>query len=384
MPLPLKITIKLDASHAKWAGKLKIYWIHDSTSCGFYRAWLPLTTLRQARLADCRSFADDMRQLREDPFLTPAFRGSQRFVQLREKLVYDNVEWADLVVLQRMAGDAGMRLLEFAKRKGKAVVHESDDLCEEVVRDNPAHWFWRQEKLLASHGEFFRRADLVTTTNERLADYYTRHYGSKVIVLPNQIDYGSRRWATPDYRKGPNVVVGWMGSESHTADLEILRGIIPRLTAEFPSLEFKFSGYFPDWARAMERTSHVKGKGVDATPLTMADWDIGLAPINDVPFNTSGKSDIKWIEYGMASIFTVASKLEPYYSSIEHGGSGLLAKWDDADDWMRQLRKAITRTGFRAQVVKNVQAQIRKERTIYGNVGRWFRAYADLLNGRRL
>jgi hypothetical protein len=110
-----------------------------------------------------------------------------------------------------------------------------------------------------------------------------------------------------------------------------------------------------------------------------AKWDIGLAPINDVPFNVIGKSDIKVWEYALADIVTLASDLPPYRGSLVHGSTGMLAKWNDVEDWKRKLRQLITRPLLRQQLAANARDWVIKHRTSRGNVGLYFRAYAGLL-----
>jgi hypothetical protein len=52
--------------------------------------------------------------------------------------------------------------------------------------------------------------------------------------------------------------------------------------------------------------------------------DIGLAPLHASRMN-DGKSDLKWLDYTMAGVATIASK-QPAFATIKHGVTGLVAR----------------------------------------------------------
>jgi len=56
-------------------------------------------------------------------------------------------------------------------------------------------------------------------------------------------------------------------------------------------------------------------------------------PLVDHPFNTQGKSDLKFLDYSMMGIATIASDRHPYNLTIKHGKNGLLVG-DDPQEWL--------------------------------------------------
>ncbi len=334
-----------------------------------------------SRLAQTRSHEEGVDELNRDISISPQLRMSCHYNEMKAKKVDEAVEWADVVVLQRMATESALNLYDGIKKKGKPIVHESDDMCEMLPKGNPAFFYWRQEERLRLHAECFKRADLVTTTNPRLAKFYQDSYGTPVVVLPNQIDYQSWRWNTVDFKKGPGVTVGYMCSESHVVDMEILKELIPWMLETFPETKFEFCGHMPDWATGMKRVS-VRSGQVMEVPKMIAHWDIGLSPLIDHPFNVTGKSDIKFLEYSCASVASLMANLKPYRGTIQQKSTGLLAKWDDVEDWKRKLGSLIRRPNFRAQLVQNSHYWVKQHRTLAGNIANWFRVYADLATGR--
>lgn len=376
------VHIELEPYQYKLFGKLKVYFIHDHSACGFHRCFLPHKFFGFSQLAQSRSFYEDNVRFTQDPFMRPEFRESEEFKKLKEARVVENTEWADVVVMQRMASASAVRLMDLAKQKGKAVIHEVDDMCEMVPKGNTAYWYWQRHDVQKTHAECFARADLVTTTNARLARFYRERYGRPVAAVENYLDIGSDRWRGIDCKKGPGITVGWMGSESHDIDLGILEEVVPWLLKEYPNLTFEFLGHSPVWARGDVERVKVNRVGMMEFPKAMAHWDIGLIPIIDVPFNTVGKSDIKFLEYSLLNIATVAAKLNPYRRSVQQKATGLLATWDEPEDWKRKIVSLIRRENFRLMLAQSACSWTKKNRGIAQNIHRWFRIYADLVTGR--
>lgn len=374
---PTTVHLVLHPHEEEVAGKLKVYCFHDFSSCGFYRCWLPALYLKKMGLAEFRTSYLDDEKLEGDVTLSPAFRASPSYGEMKHQQVMEGIAWADVVVLQRMAEHGGLALIEMCRQLGKPVIHEVDDMCEEVIPGNPAYWYWRDKDRLERHAESFRRSDFVTTTNSRLAKFYAERYGRPTAVIPSCIDYGSSRWKDISLEKGPGVVVGWMASESHVVDEAQIKEVVSRMLQEMPEVRLEFCGYMPSWASELPRTVLVRGD-ITTVPGLIKHWDIGLCPIIDHPFNTIGKSDIKFLEYSMVYCVTVAPNLEPYRSSITNNSTGILVRHDDPEDWLRGIRKLVKRRHFREQVANNAHAWVKERRIMQTSGISWFRLFAAL------
>ncbi len=82
-------------------------------------------------------------------------------------------------------------------------------------------------------------------------------------------------------------------------------------------------------------------------------WDIGIAPLIDDTFNRS-KSHIKWMEYTMMGIPTIASKVLPYTENVKHG---LLA---EPDEWEEKLTYLIENHEERQDMAKRAYEYIKE------------------------
>ena len=196
-----------------------------------------------------------------------------------------------------------------------------------------------------------------------------------IFVSPNYNDINDFHFKPADKHED-KIMIGWQGSTTHFDDLKIampaiikimkkyknvwvefLGGIRNDQAAElfkgFPSKLFKrvkVTGGHPAWDRYPELMSTMK-------------WDIGIAPIIDDEFNR-GKSHIKWMEYSMYKIPTVASRVYPYYKdigelkTIEDGKTGYLAK--GTKEWYAKLEELVLSKDKRQEIGENAYNYIKE------------------------
>jgi len=104
---------------------------------------------------------------------------------------------------------------------------------------------------------------------------------------------------------------------------------------------------------------------------SLADIDIGLAPLTDHPFNLS-KSFIKILEYSAAGIPWVASNVGPYYMPYLHGDAGFLA--DTPEEFSMYLNALIQDGAMRSRM-----GRAAREWAAEYTIERWAPAWAEVL-----
>jgi glycosyltransferase involved in cell wall biosynthesis len=180
-------------------------------------------------------------------------------------------------------------------------------------------------------------------------------YNSCVITIPNWVD--ERLWPQDPLirpaRRGMHAA--YMGTCSHKPDLEMLEPVVRKLRQKFDfQLDVIGVGISSDWFNTISVPHGIAASYVNfaAWFRRTANWDIGLAPLQENAFNAS-KSAIKVYEYASVGLPTIASAVAPYKQVIAHGCTGLLcpnteAEWYDAlaslcssPDLIDNLRDAI-------------------------------------------
>ena len=149
----------------------------------------------------------------------------------------------------------------------------------------------------------------------RTADFPARHHGPK------------------------KPIVGWTGSTSHrSGDLEQLRDLFSR-----KRYRIHHSGHVDGAAYMADKIGLDRGR-VSKSPMHEPrryakysfQFDIGIAPLNDVPFNYA-KSWIKGLEYAAAGVPFVASNIGEYSRLHQEYGLGRVAS--TVDEWFEQIEE---------------------------------------------
>ncbi len=236
----------------------------------------------------------------------------------------------------------------------------------------------RQRATLSASLSF---ADAITVSTEplkeRLAAHLRHTYNMEknIYVIPNMNHV--QDWNhTPVEKHKDRVVIGYTGSNSHMDDLLMVLPSIKRLMMKHTNLWLEILGvvdkskvdiYFGGWDRKLlERVAMVPATATFwEYPRWLADqkWDIGIAPLVDNSF-TQCKSSIKWFEYAMYKIPTVASRVYPYFMNldgkkmIQDGVTGFLCY---PNQWEVALEQLIVDKHLRERIGQQAYDFVAKE-----------------------
>ncbi len=257
-------------------------------------------------------------------------------------------EDADTIVAQRLS-ETGPSLVwaGLAEKGDHELVYELDDDLLAVPEHfgsvyeayaNPA----RRARILMA----MDRADFITTTNEHLAQAVRDHLGQPnkdVRIIPNYVPERLVASRLPAMWEHGRPIVGWAGSGSHRQDFEQLVIPLRKLLRERRA-NVRIIG--PNYTPRL-RTAVVQGTCEEKLDLSHVEWvdgvdnfvqaldfQIGLAPLVDSPFNRS-KSDIKLKEYAARGLVSLASCVGPYATSDAPAwGHRAAADWEE---WLDEL-----------------------------------------------
>lgn len=260
----------------------------------------------------------------------------------------------DIVVFQRWMGKDAARLFEAAKLSGQVIVNDLDDWYWGLATTNQAfhtsHPKYNTEENRNHYWQALGASDLVTVSTPFLAEKVKR-LGVPVLHLPNMVDLSlfTRR----KVRNTTHPTIGWVGGIPwRSGDLEILKGVLDPIL-ENHGLLFYHGGAWPSGPQANELIGVPDSRymssplvAIDEYPKLMKPIDIGIAPLNDVPFNHA-KSEIKLLEYAASGVPFVASAL-PAYKSYAPTRVAQRPK-----DWIKMLTRLLDPEERRRQEAEN-------------------------------
>lgn len=271
----------------------------------------------------------------------------------------DVVAGCDLILVQRaFPQPETWPLIERLLAANIPVVYELDDLLLDLP---DAHPLKSRFALCEPYvRKLLGRADLVTVSTSALAAACAP-LAKRVEVLPNALPEALWRRRPPARRvRGAPVRLGFAGTASHQADLELIEPALEEIAGKFKEkVELILYGCSTPGLRALPQARTLPfAEDYEAycRALPRLGLHIGLAPLLDSAFNRC-KSDVKWQEYAACGAAGVYARLDPYSASVRPGQTGLLAEADPAS-WFSALDRLISDPELCMRIGQASQAQL--------------------------
>jgi glycosyltransferase involved in cell wall biosynthesis len=272
---------------------------------------------------------------------------------------------SDVVLIHRYSDDETRAVLRQLRSAGVGVVWDNDDDLAAVPRSNPLYRQYggpNRRHVVVSTTETVQLADVVTSPSSGLIEQFRGLGAANTHVLENYVrnDFIVRNAARSD-----RIVVGWLAGLEHQLDYQSLRlrDSLERLLALHPDLHLVSIGI--GLGLHSDRYVHTKRVTFLDLPRHLAEFDIGIAPLADIPFNQA-RSNVKLKEYAAAGVPWLASPVGAYRGMGEKQGGLLVAD----DRWFEELERLIDNARDRRKLAKRA-AKWGKTQTIGNHADKW-------------
>jgi glycosyltransferase involved in cell wall biosynthesis len=256
----------------------------------------------------------------------------------------------EVAYIARYIEPEAVQLARRLAERGMAIAWDYDD---DVVRPERRAGFDAMAEIV----------DVVTTTNDRLADRY-RELGARTVVpVPNFL---TRPSLVHPRRRHEGTVVGYIGWVDHQDDWDRLglQDVVEDLLDIHPDLRVESVGPI-DLRLPRDRCRSYGILTFDQLPQAIAGFDVAIAPLVDKPGNAT-RSDIKLKEYAIAGVPWLASDYGPYEGYGEEHGGRLV----EDDGWFDALHGLLVDGKAQKKLAKRGQKWA-KELTLEANAGIW-------------
>ena len=269
---------------------------------------------------------------------------------------------SDVLHIYRRADDHTRRLASELRRSGVAITFDEDDDLTAVPKESPDYkkvGGLAGQRLFARSVKLARSAQAFTTTRDLLAAKYQSEGVNRIEVIPNCVADAERPG-----RPHEGLVIGWIAGIDHRADVVRIpiERALRRLTEQYEHVRVESVGVK---LRLEERYRHEPFVPFEELPDRIAGFDIGIAPLADIPANRV-RSDIKLKEYAATGIPWLASPIGPYVGLGEQEGGRLVAD----DDWFESLEALVLSHSERQRLADNARRWARAH-TIDAVAERW-------------
>jgi glycosyltransferase involved in cell wall biosynthesis len=284
---------------------------------------------------------------------------------------------SDIVYIYRCIDDEALAIARRCREEGVAVVWDNDDDLTALPKTHPRYRLYggvKSRAILLSTTRMVRLADIVTTPSPRLADKFRELGASHVRVVENFLP-GEFRRTQP--RQHDGIVIGWTAGLEHQLDYQALRlrETLERLLGAYGQVRVRSVGL--GLGLPSSRYDHLPGVPFLDLARTAAGYDIGIAPLADVPFNHA-RSNVKLKEYAAAGVPWLASPVGAYATMGQGQGGRLVAE----RDWYDALQRLILGASERRKLAKRATKWGSKQ-YIDQNVGLWEAVFDDAARARR-
>ncbi|MGH9442904.1 MAG: glycosyltransferase family 4 protein [Thermoanaerobaculia bacterium] len=294
-----------------------LFWVHDPAAPSFrHRLAVHIPAL------ESEGFACEVETF---PRRRYGLRVLERLARARE---------FDLLVVAKFKLEIGER--QAVRRAAKKIAYDFDDAIYYSKPARPGDEPGRGARRVRKFRAMCSITDVVTAGNETLAAA-ARPFARRVEVVPTPIDlssYGQPRRASNGLR------LVWIGLPGNLPYLDILRGPLATLGAEFPDLSLKVISERPPAGVPIPVEFVPWSSSTEAGEL--AACDIGVMPLSDDGW-TRGKGGFKLLQYMAARLPAVASPVGVNREIVVQGETGFLAP--DAAAWETSLRALLRDPG---------------------------------------
>jgi hypothetical protein len=310
----------------------------------FYRLLLPLMAM-QERGHDIVHVVQEI----GTPIDIAPLRGCDHVQIHRPALLYD-----DGAVVTRLL-DAGI-----------SVGFDEDDNIldapEGLEELTGQHWLPRSKRNFELLLEHVHRAHVVTTPSDHLADRFEAAGARSVEVIDNYLPGAFNRVEAQGH---DGLVIGWHAGREHLLDAEALglrETLVRILDAHRDVLVVTVN---IDLELDHERYRCEELIPIERLTQRLADFDVGLVPLADIPFN-QGRSNVKAREYAAAGVPWLASPVGAYEPLGREEGGVLV----EDDGWYEALDDLIRSRKERRKLGKQAKAWAKRE-TLWLTANRW-------------
>lgn len=290
--------------------------------------------------------------------------------------------------------------LEMQHKHQKPFIVEVDDNYVDVPSWNEAyHSFRNGSSYRRISLDSMRNAEAMIVTTPHLKEVYSS-VNENVYVVPNSLDFkGDRKfvgWDKVSVRKHKGLRIGWIGGRSHFTDLMMVAPPLASLLRERKDVTLCLvNSAIKQSCSALKKEYPFEGlKNVlvadrsvpinrYASFMASFGFDIGIAPLVDCNFNRS-KSNLRWLEYSALKIPCVASSVDHFTSSIDHGETGFLVAANSFHWWKRYISDLLETPALRDHVGRNAYKAVRRDYNIERNAAAYFRLLKSIANVGRI
>jgi glycosyltransferase involved in cell wall biosynthesis len=266
---------------------------------------------------------------------------------------------ADVLVLNNICDADLLPVIRYRKARGKLTVYELCDDLEALPPSSPMRAFYHQSNNMLLIKRLTHYCDALQFSSPELKRKYG-YLNHRCCVFPNQV-----LTAPPQktQKSQETVIVGRGGSIGHFHDMARISDSLVHWIMSRDDVRLYLMYADPIWelfeALPGERKRRFATGSLDDYYGFVSHLDIGIAPLEDTPFNRS-RSDVKFLEYAAHGVVPVLQATGPYLRSAKQGRTGFF--FNTPDELVSTLDHLVSDASARVSVSASAREYALRER----------------------
>ncbi|MCE2962635.1 MAG: glycosyltransferase family 4 protein [Chitinophagales bacterium] len=266
----------------------------------------------------------------------------------------------DIVYIHLWVTPFGPPFFEWLYSKiAKKIIYDIDDLVFMENASEANSWI---AKLKGKKKPIFlmKTAKAIITTTPYLLDY-CRQWNSNVYAIPPSLD--ENKYFPIDKKENKKLTIGWMGSHTTEAYLEIVKPALEEFAKEM-DYQFILMGAKEFDIESVETIRYEWMADKENEVLNRI--DIALYPLRDEVWS-QGKFGGKLIQYFAAGLPTIVSDVnDSNRQVVTQNENGILVK-NSSQDWLNALRLLAKDAQLRKNIGQKARVEFLKKYSIEAN-----------------
>jgi glycosyltransferase involved in cell wall biosynthesis len=271
----------------------------------------------------------------------------------------------DLIVFCRYSGPQATLIRLWAKQRNIPVIYHIDDDLLQIppVLGAIKFRFHNEAMRVKTVRYLLDNVDLVYCSTPKLLKRF-ENLGVRSKMVSGEVYCTGDIITVAELR--PVTTIGYMGQRDHAHNLEITVPVLTKFLRTNPQINFELFGSIakPDalneFGNRIIVVPPVTNYNEFLTEFAKRRWDIGICPLEHVPFNMV-KANTKWVEYTMVGAAVVATK-DTVYDACGGGGCACLVEGES--EWLAALQNLVENPRERFEQVRRAQAKIEQEYSV--------------------
>jgi O-antigen biosynthesis protein len=292
--------------------------------------------------------------------------------ELRKRSFYQftrrDLTWGDIFILQRGCNKEALNIANLITEDKKFLIYEIDDLLTDMPKFLLGHADSKENSFYIN--KILTKCNIVSTTNHILGQKLVGSDGNYAIASNYAYPFHTQKSKTD-----PNHLP--------LATLVIAASDSIRLDFLLPSIKYILEKY-QDTIKIVAIgaiSNTLISYGIQAESHGILEQDdfmrligsminpIGILPLDDSEFS-SCKSAIKYFDYTVAAIPTIASNCSPYKDVVQNNKTGILTE-NSLEGWTQALEKLIQSFEMRFSIIQSATEQIENQHSLNITIEQW-------------